>query len=215
VRHFRERTTPPQPQEGGQRQPPEAGRNRKSSRGAQRSSCGAAAAPEEQIVVQQPLRPAATPALPLFGQRRRTMGRMAAAARCPAELLQHLHVRRSHLQSGVRRNIACHGLGVGHVPAAQHFKAGPVQLKEQIAHRVVQGPARLAVGQGRTGQQVQLLPQGLPGLVLRSQRHPLADAGPGLAHHPVGQADPLALQLGRTFGPMRCVPGCTNCARTR
>jgi hypothetical protein len=63
------------------------------------------------------------------------------------------------LQRGVAVDFVDDGLWIPQFPAAQHFKAGPVELEEQVAHRIVQRPAGLAVGQPRAGIDGQLLAQ--------------------------------------------------------
>ena len=63
------------------------------------------------------------------------------------------------LQGGALVDVVDEGLGVVVLPAAQHLEAGPVELEEQVAHGVVQGPAGLAVGQARSGMDGQLLAQ--------------------------------------------------------
>ncbi|OEZ64926.1 hypothetical protein JAB2_37890 [Janthinobacterium sp. HH100] len=143
-----------QPAEGGRKQPPEARREpvQPAVRAHQRDA-------EKQVVMQQPLLPAA--ALALARGRHRRRGALARLQQLllAQEVEQALDGTAVELQGGALVDVVDEGLGVVVLPAAQHLEAGPVELEEQVAHGVVQGPAGLAVGQAWAGMDGQLLAQ--------------------------------------------------------
>jgi hypothetical protein len=62
-------------------------------------------------------------------------------------------------QRGVLADGRRNGVRLAQVPALEHFHGEPVNAVKLVAHRVVQGPAGLAIGQAGARQQVQLLAQ--------------------------------------------------------
>ncbi|MNE12111.1 hypothetical protein D3C80_1048920 [compost metagenome] len=115
---------------------------------------------EEQIVVQQPLQAAALLACPPLGQVARAVpaGGLEQLV-IEQEACDLLHVLAAQLQSGTHPDRLGNRRGVIERPALQDLEGGPVDAEETIAHRVVQRPARLAIGHDGTRQQVQLLAQ--------------------------------------------------------
>ena len=115
--------------------------------------------PEKKVVVQQPL-PKRSLAQPkpvrhLMGYPGPNLQKLMALQKN-----QHpLDIRGRCAQSRRRVKRIEDRIGVIQRPAAQDFKAEPVDLEELIANRIMEHPARLSVIESRPGKQRNLLAQ--------------------------------------------------------
>ena len=116
--------------------------------------------PEKQVVVYQPLPPTALRGLLALGHFLDALGTVHAQQLLFGQKLQGvLQVGQLHLQWRVSLDGRHDGGAVVQMPAAEDFKGEPVDPVELLAHRVLQDPAGLSVGQFGAFEQVELFAQ--------------------------------------------------------